>query len=151
VKVTPSPSNRIVPNRIPFILFTLPAQKRLPVFLGLHFCSNGCLAPRGIKNSFNLFNATVERHTEPCPFLTGLLVGSTNTDTPRRITMQPYLLNRAQQNVIDCGILTSGFSCVLQMPTGTGKTWLANLASPQAQHRQRPPSHLPDTAPGFSR
>ena len=46
------------------------------------------------------------------------------TKTP----MQPYLLNPAQQEVIDCGVLTSGFSSILQMPTGTGKTWLAKLA-----------------------
>ena len=37
-------------------------------------------------------------------------------------------LNPAQQQVIDCGLLTSGFSCVLQMPTGSGKTWLAKKA-----------------------
>ena len=42
--------------------------------------------------------------------------------------MQPYLLNPAQQIVLDCGVLTSGFSTILQMPTGSGKTWLAKLA-----------------------
>ena len=30
-----------------------------------------------------------------------------------------------QQQILDSGILTSGFSCILQMPTGSGKTWLA--------------------------
>jgi helicase len=38
------------------------------------------------------------------------------------------LLNPAQQAVIDRGLLTSGFSAVLQMPTGSGKTWLAEQA-----------------------
>jgi helicase len=37
-------------------------------------------------------------------------------------------LNPAQQQVVDYGLLTSGFSCVLQMPTGSGKTWLAKKA-----------------------
>jgi helicase len=37
-------------------------------------------------------------------------------------------LNPAQQQMVDCGLLTSGFSCVLQMPTGSGKTWLAKKA-----------------------
>jgi helicase len=37
-------------------------------------------------------------------------------------------LNPPQQQVVDCGLLTSGFSCVLQMPTGSGKTWLAKKA-----------------------
>ena len=35
------------------------------------------------------------------------------------------ILNQAQQEVMDHGLLTSGFSCILQMPTGSGKTWLA--------------------------
>ena len=38
------------------------------------------------------------------------------------------LLNPCQQEVVDRGFLTSGFSTVLQMPTGAGKTWLAELA-----------------------
>lgn len=38
------------------------------------------------------------------------------------------LLNPCQQEVVDRGFLTSGFSAVLQMPTGAGKTWLAELA-----------------------
>lgn len=33
-----------------------------------------------------------------------------------------------QQFVCDAGLLTSGFSAVLQMPTGSGKTWLAEQA-----------------------
>ncbi len=33
-----------------------------------------------------------------------------------------------QQEVIRGGLLFSGFSCVLQMPTGSGKTWLAERA-----------------------
>ncbi len=37
-------------------------------------------------------------------------------------------LNPAQQAVVDRGLLSSGFNCVLQMPTGAGKTWLAELA-----------------------
>jgi helicase len=37
-------------------------------------------------------------------------------------------LNPAQQEVLDHGFLTSGFSCILQMPTGSGKTWLAKQA-----------------------
>lgn len=42
--------------------------------------------------------------------------------------MNSMPLNPAQQEVWDHGLLTSGFSCVLQMPTGSGKTWLAALA-----------------------
>ncbi|MCW1886714.1 helicase-related protein [Luteolibacter flavescens] len=37
-------------------------------------------------------------------------------------------LNPAQQRMIDHGVLDSGFSTVLQMPTGSGKTWLAREA-----------------------
>ena len=37
-------------------------------------------------------------------------------------------LNPAQQEVVDRGLLTSGFSVGLQMPTGAGKTWLAEYA-----------------------
>src|SRR5512137_1481892 len=33
-----------------------------------------------------------------------------------------------QREVLSSGILDSGFSCVLQMPTGSGKTWLAERA-----------------------
>jgi helicase len=41
---------------------------------------------------------------------------------------QEIRLNPAQQRVIDYGVLDSGFSTVLQMPTGSGKTWLAREA-----------------------
>ena len=37
-------------------------------------------------------------------------------------------LNPAQKEVVASGLLTSGFNCVLQMPTGAGKTWLAEQA-----------------------
>jgi len=37
-------------------------------------------------------------------------------------------LNPAQKEVVDRGLLTNGFNCVLQMPTGAGKTWLAEQA-----------------------
>lgn len=33
-----------------------------------------------------------------------------------------------QQEILQSGLLSSGFSCVLQMPTGSGKTWLAEQA-----------------------
>ncbi|MDB6175501.1 MAG: Type restriction enzyme res subunit [Chthoniobacteraceae bacterium] len=36
--------------------------------------------------------------------------------------------NPAQQLVMDHALLDSGFSCVLQMPTGSGKTWMAREA-----------------------
>ena len=39
-----------------------------------------------------------------------------------------FVLNPAQSAVLERGLLTSGFSCVLQMPTGSGKTWLASQA-----------------------
>src|SRR5437660_3940236 len=34
----------------------------------------------------------------------------------------------AQQEVLDHGLLHTGFDCILQMPTGSGKTWLAEEA-----------------------
>ena len=37
-------------------------------------------------------------------------------------------LSSAQSEILASGLLTSGFSCVLQMPTGSGKTWLAEQA-----------------------
>src|SRR5215469_5681343 len=40
----------------------------------------------------------------------------------------PVELNPAQKEVMERGFLTSGFNCVLQMPTGSGKTWLAENA-----------------------
>ena len=36
-------------------------------------------------------------------------------------------LNPAQQFILDAKLLETGFSCVLQLPTGTGKTWMAKL------------------------
>jgi superfamily II helicase len=45
-----------------------------------------------------------------------------------KYTMTEAPLNPAQQEVSDFGLLSSGFSCVLQMPTGSGKTWLAKKA-----------------------
>lgn len=37
-------------------------------------------------------------------------------------------LTPPQREVLDSGLLHSGFNCVLQMPTGSGKTWLAERA-----------------------
>jgi helicase len=37
-------------------------------------------------------------------------------------------LSPPQSEVLQRGLLSSGFSCVLQMPTGSGKTWLAEQA-----------------------
>ena len=37
-------------------------------------------------------------------------------------------LNPVQQEIQARGLLNSGFACVLQMPTGAGKTWLAEQA-----------------------
>jgi len=37
-------------------------------------------------------------------------------------------LNPPQEFVINSGILVTGFNCILQMPTGSGKTWLAQHA-----------------------
>lgn len=37
-------------------------------------------------------------------------------------------LTGSQKEVLAAGLLTSGFNCVLQMPTGGGKTWLAEQA-----------------------
>ena len=42
---------------------------------------------------------------------------------PKNTTYTP-----PQQEIVDHGLLTSGFSCVLQLPTGAGKTWLAEQA-----------------------
>lgn len=33
-----------------------------------------------------------------------------------------------QQEILESGLLFSGFNCILQMPTGSGKTWLAEQA-----------------------
>lgn len=40
----------------------------------------------------------------------------------------PLKLNPPQREVLERGFLTSGFDVVLQMPTGAGKTWLAEQA-----------------------
>ncbi len=37
-------------------------------------------------------------------------------------------LSQVQQEILQSGLLTSGFNCILQMPTGSGKTWLAEQA-----------------------
>lgn len=37
-------------------------------------------------------------------------------------------LTPAQQYILEAGLMSTGFSCVLQMPTGSGKTWLAEHA-----------------------
>ena len=44
----------------------------------------------------------------------------------------PFRPNPCQQKVLDHGLLESGFSVVLQMPTGSGKTWLAKEAIRQS-------------------
>jgi len=44
-------------------------------------------------------------------------------------------LNPAQQSVADHALLESGFSVVLQMPTGSGKSWLAKQAIRQSVER----------------
>ena len=49
--------------------------------------------------------------------------------------MNSICLNPAQQEIWDHGLLTSGFSCVLQMPTGSGKTWLSALAIKESLRR----------------
>ena len=33
--------------------------------------------------------------------------------------------NPPQQDIMARGLLNSGFNCILQLPTGSGKTWLA--------------------------
>ena len=40
----------------------------------------------------------------------------------------PKQNSSAQQEILASGILISGFNCILQMPTGSGKTWLAEQA-----------------------
>src|ERR1700742_93683 len=37
-------------------------------------------------------------------------------------------LSPPQAEILASGLLSSGFNCVLQMPTGSGKTWLAENA-----------------------
>lgn len=41
-------------------------------------------------------------------------------------------LTPPQQDIISSGLLNSGFNCILHMPTGSGKTWLAEHAICQA-------------------
>jgi helicase len=50
----------------------------------------------------------------------------------------PGSLTPPQQEVLDCGLLHTGFDCLLQMPTGSGKTWLAEhaIAAVLAQGRR---------------
>jgi helicase len=43
-------------------------------------------------------------------------------------TTQIQSSSPVQQEILDRGLLTSGFNCILQMPTGSGKTWLAEQA-----------------------
>jgi helicase len=38
------------------------------------------------------------------------------------------MLTPPQQIIIDSGLLSTGFNCIVQMPTGSGKTWLAENA-----------------------
>lgn len=40
----------------------------------------------------------------------------------------PYSLTPPQQSVMEMGLLDTGFNCILQMATGSGKTWLAERA-----------------------
>jgi len=42
------------------------------------------------------------------------------------------MLTPPQQTIIDSGLLSTGFNCVVQMPTGSGKTWLAEYAIREA-------------------
>jgi helicase len=51
--------------------------------------------------------------------------------------LAPLELNPAQKEVMDRGFLSSGFNCVLQMPTGSGKTWLAEQAIFSTLHSGR--------------
>src|SRR5512138_591660 len=48
------------------------------------------------------------------------------------VQMNSSVVNRplspAQADVLAAGLLTTGFNCILQMPTGSGKTWLAEHA-----------------------
>ncbi len=45
---------------------------------------------------------------------------------PEKALNQP--LSPPQAEVLSSGLLDSGFSCILQMPTSSGKTWLAEQA-----------------------
>ncbi|MBD2463932.1 DEAD/DEAH box helicase [Oscillatoria sp. FACHB-1407] len=46
-------------------------------------------------------------------------------------------LSQAQQEILQSGLLTSGFNCILQMPTGSGKTWLAEQAIAHTLNQNR--------------
>src|SRR5262245_58720083 len=59
-------------------------------------------------------------------------------DMAQQVYESQQQLNPAQQAAMDRGLLTSGFSAVLQMPTVAGKTWLAEQAIAAAlQNRTR--------------
>ena len=45
------------------------------------------------------------------------------------------MFNPAQQSVKEHGLLESGFSVIFQMPTGSGKTWLAKQALTNSLNR----------------
>ncbi|MEO0373759.1 MAG: DEAD/DEAH box helicase [Cyanobacteria bacterium P01_A01_bin.17] len=47
------------------------------------------------------------------------------------------VLSPAQQTILESGLLTIGFNCVLQMPTGSGKTWLAEQAIENVLNRNQ--------------
>ena len=47
---------------------------------------------------------------------------------PESVPSDILACNPAQKELLDAGLLTTGFSWVLQMPTGSGKTWLAEQA-----------------------
>jgi helicase len=47
------------------------------------------------------------------------------------LSSQADQFNPAQREVLEHGLLSSGFSCILQMPTGSGKTWLSRTAIKQ--------------------
>ncbi len=44
------------------------------------------------------------------------------------MTAPPGSLTPPQRDVLDAGLLHTGFDCILEMPTGSGKTWLAEHA-----------------------
>jgi helicase len=75
-------------------------------------------------------------HIKQAKFYAFLPRAHINVDIHRQITAllmttkmsETQQLNPVQAEVVEHGLLTSGFNCVLQMPTGTGKTWLAEQA-----------------------
>ena len=56
-------------------------------------------------------------------FLIKNMQKKTNISQGDKFTTSP-----AQQELLESSLLSSGFSCILQMPTGSGKTWLAEQA-----------------------